>query len=131
MRVLVCGWKRDHGTRVIMNADLEEGYERPTGSSFSPEKIYVRTRASGAVEVLTGPESLNLSGRYQAIVRLTKDDILLLFAEAYSDQFADVIRKLAKALPEPPSEPLEDDDFLRPLGGTRKRAARKRTARAR
>ena len=103
MEVIARGWKRDCGANVLMSSELADGYERTeeVPSSYLSGKLYLkRNRSTGAIELKHGPHSLTLGGKYQLILKLTKDDVLQLFAEAFQDDpLSALIAKLAKMFP--------------------------------
>ncbi len=98
MRVQARGWKRDCGANEIMSADLEEGYrDAAKVSTYVGGKVYLRTKSSGDVDILTGPHNLTLGGKYQTILTLTSSDIMCLFVEAFRGaKFLDTISALVE-----------------------------------
>jgi DNA primase large subunit len=113
---------------------LEDGYERHIGSTggsaFRAKELHLVARTNGSIDLYLGPQAIKLGGQYQAIVRLTKQDVLVLFAEAYSEDVGDVIRRLAAALPSSSIDDEGADEDLELRRRTRRKvAARKRRIR--
>jgi len=83
MRITAEGWKRVAYTNSLLDADLGQGYAYDVGNGYARDKTYIRREKNGDVKVMRGPSKLTLGGNYQISLRLTKDDILHLYAEAF------------------------------------------------
>jgi hypothetical protein len=124
MVVTVRGWRRVVGYTVLMSVDLRDGYEREIGDGYSRGVTYVPAETNGAVEIHVGPTSLNLSGDYLTVVKLSKEDILELFTLAYHDELSGIIPELTSALQR--AAPANPKESAPPRRGTRKKAVRRR-----
>ena len=100
MKVTARGWRRDCGENVITTMDLDNGYEDyAAASTLKAGTIYMRRKNNGDLDLMIGPNTVTLGGKYQIIITHSKDDIMSLFAEAYKDEpLSDVVNKLSEAL---------------------------------
>ncbi len=112
MRVIARGWRRDCGDNVVMEADLEDGYEDADAvDTFKSGKAYVKTKSNGDVQVLKGPHTVTLGGKYQIVTTFTKAEVLDLFVTTHrKDKFADLMVELGGAFAVKVEKEKEDDD---------------------
>jgi hypothetical protein len=99
MRVVAKGWAREGGDKAIVpDADFEGEYQYPQGG-FGDGEPCLQNRSNGDIELSIGPNAIALSGNYQVIVTLTKEEVLNLVAESYKeDTFANAIKGLFLAM---------------------------------